>query len=70
MIRKLHHIRVSNLEPDTEYEFMVNAVTWQHKNNINDLYTVMKVKPLQLSPEPWPGHLFRTGNRLRGISPV
>jgi Fibronectin type III domain/Leucine Rich Repeat len=32
--------RVSNLEPGTEYEFMVNAVTWQHKYNQSDLYSL------------------------------
>jgi len=32
--------RVSNLEPGAEYTFMVNAVTWQHKYNKNDLYSL------------------------------
>jgi Leucine-rich repeat (LRR) protein len=31
--------RVSNLEPGTEYEFMVNAITWQHQYNKSDLYS-------------------------------
>ncbi len=32
--------RVCNLDPDAEYEFMVNAVTWQHKYNKSDLYSL------------------------------
>ena len=32
--------RVCNLDPGGEYEFMVNAVTWQHKYNKSDLYSL------------------------------